>query len=72
MSRHETVKRHRDGAGFSIPAAAEAIGVSPKTLRTAIVQQQVHVIAFGGLVRVPKMEVERLRQLFGKEDSVVA
>ena len=56
------------GAGFSIPAAAEAIGVSAKTLRTAIVQQQVHVIAFGGLVRVPRVEVERLRGLFGKED----
>jgi hypothetical protein len=57
-------KPRRTGAGFSIPAAAEAIGVSPKTLRSAIAQRQVRVIDFGGLPRVPKAEVERLKEVF--------
>ena len=35
-------KRRRDGAGFSVPAAAEEIGVSYKTLREAIALKQVH------------------------------
>ena len=57
-------KRRRDGAGYSIPAAAEEMGVSYKTLREAIERRQVRVIEFGGLMRVPKSEVERVKQLF--------
>ena len=34
-------KRRRAGAGFSVPAAAEEIGVSYKTLREAIALKQV-------------------------------
>ena len=62
----KTKKRYRDGAGFSVPAAAEEIGVSYKTLRTAITQQQVRIIKFGNLVRVPKKEVERLIEVFAE------
>lgn len=58
------IKRRRDGAGFSVPAAAEEIGVSYKTLREAIDQDQVRVIKFGGLLRVPKSEVARLKEEF--------
>ena len=58
-------KRRRDGAGFSVPAAAEAIGVSYKTLREAIALKQVQTIQFGNLERVTKSEVARLRQIFG-------
>jgi hypothetical protein len=57
-------KRHRDGAGYSVPGAAAAVGVSVKSLRTAIARQQVRTIEFGNLVRVPKKEVERLKGVF--------
>jgi excisionase family DNA binding protein len=59
------VKRRRDGAGYSVPAAAEALGVSYKTLREAIARKQVRVIDFGGLQRVPPSEVKRLKDAFG-------
>ena len=41
-------KRRRDGAGYSVPAAADEIGVSYKTLREAIAMKQVRTIKFGG------------------------
>jgi hypothetical protein len=57
-------KRRRDGAGYSVPAAAEEIGVSYKTLREAIALNQVRTIEFGGITRVPKGEVARLKETF--------
>jgi excisionase family DNA binding protein len=57
-------KRRRDGAGFSVPAAAEEIGVSYKTLRDAIEMKQVRAIKFGRITRVPKAEVARLKEVF--------
>jgi excisionase family DNA binding protein len=57
-------KRRRDGAGFSVPAAAEEIGVSYKVLRDAIELNQVRTIRFGNLTRVPKAEVARLKEVF--------
>jgi len=47
-----------------LPAAAEAIGVSYKTLRDAIAQNQVRTIEFGHVTRVPKAEIERLKEAF--------
>jgi excisionase family DNA binding protein len=66
VSKSEPVvkKRRRDGAGYSIPAAAEEIGVSYKTLRDAIELNQVRAIRFGKINRVPKSEVERLKGVF--------
>ena len=57
-------KRRRDGAGFSIPGAAEEIGVSYKTLRDAIELNQVRTIKFGRITRVPQSEVARLKEVF--------
>ena len=37
-----------------------------KALRTAIARQQVQTIEFGNLVRVPKKEVKRLKEVFGE------
>jgi len=56
VSKSEPVvkKRRRDGAGYSVPAAAEEIGVSYKTLRDAIEMNQVRAIKFGRITRVPK------------------
>jgi len=66
VSKSEPVvkKRRRYGAGYSVPAAAEAVGVSYKTLRDAIELNQVRTIKFGNLVRVPKAEVARLKETF--------
>src|SRR5262245_21875445 len=66
VSKSEPVKkkRRRDGAGFSVPAAAEEIGVSYKTLRDAIELNQVRTIEFGRITRVPKAEVARLKEVF--------
>jgi len=66
VSKSEPVakKRRRDGAGYSVPAAAEAIGVSYKTLRDAIALNQVRTIEFGHVTRVPKAEIERLKEAF--------
>ena len=58
------IKRRRDGAGLSVPAAAEELNVSYKTLREAIEKDQVRTIKFGGLLRVPKSEVARLKEVF--------
>ncbi len=57
-------KRRRDGAGFSIPAAAEELGISYKTLRDAIEMGQVRAIEFGKLRRISSAEVERVKRLF--------
>ena len=40
------------------------IGVSYKTLRAAITLNQVRVIEFGRITRVPKAEVKRLKEVF--------
>jgi hypothetical protein len=57
-------KRRRDGAGYSVPAAAEEIGVSYKAMREAIARNQVRTVEFGGLTRVPPAEVVRLKEVF--------
>ena len=58
------VKRRRNGAGYSVPAAADELGVNYTTLRAAIARKQVRVIDFGGLIRVPLSEVRRLKEVF--------
>jgi hypothetical protein len=58
--------RRRIPAGWSIPGAAEEVGVSYKTFREAVARQQVKVIAFGGLDWVPNSEVERLKGVFAE------
>jgi Bacterial regulatory protein, Fis family len=56
--------RRRIRAGWSIPGAAEELGVSYKTLREAIEREQVRVIPFGGLDWVPNSEIERLKEVW--------
>ena len=58
--------RRRLRAGWSIPGAAEELGVPYKTMRGAIDRQQVKTIAFGGLEWVPNSEVERLKGVFAQ------
>jgi hypothetical protein len=56
--------RRRNGAGYSIPAAAEELGVPYKTLRKAIELAQANTIHFGAQERMTQREVDRLRDLF--------
>lgn len=52
---------HRRGAGYTIPAAAEVLCISYKTLLKAVDSGEVLTVDFGGLRRIPKREVERIR-----------
>jgi hypothetical protein len=61
------ITRRRNGAGYSIPAAAEVLGVSYKALRKAIELEQAKTIRFGGQERMPQREVDRLREMFSGE-----
>jgi hypothetical protein len=57
-------KRRRNGAGYSIPAAADELDVPYKALRTAIALKQAKTIWFGAQERMTQREVDRLRELF--------
>ena len=59
--------RRRSGAGYSIPAAAEQLNVSYKTLRTAIELEQAKTIRFGAQERMTQREIDRLREMFSGE-----
>jgi hypothetical protein len=61
-----TKSRRRISAGWSIPGAAEELGVPYKTLREAIAREQVRVIPFGGLDWVPNSEIKRLKDVFAE------
>jgi len=56
--------RRRSGAGYSIPAAADQLDVSYKTLRTAIALKQAKTIQSGGQERMTQRELDRLREMF--------
>ena len=56
--------RRRDGAGYSIPAAAAELAVSYKVLRRAIELKQARTIQFGDQERMPQREVDRLKEMF--------
>jgi hypothetical protein len=58
--------RRRIRSGWSIPGAAEEVGVPYKTMREAIERKQVKVVPFGGLEWVPNSEVERLKGIFAE------
>jgi hypothetical protein len=60
----------RKGAGFTIPAAADEIPVAYRTLLQAVKAGQVEVIEFGGLKRISRAEVKRVRTLLFGEDAV--
>jgi len=56
--------RRRNGAGYSIPAAAEELNVSYKMLRRAIEKKQARTIQFGDQERMPQREIDRLKEVF--------
>ena len=67
MNDQAPARRRNIGRGFSIPAAAEDLGLSEYTLRKAVDRGEVTAILFGGLRRIPPAEMERLRKTFCTE-----
>jgi hypothetical protein len=66
MTRSTKPRRPR-GAGYSIPAAAQALDVPYKTLRRAIELEQAKTIHFGAQERMTQREIDRLREMFRGE-----
>lgn len=64
MDRPKGSSRHCHGAGYSIRAAAAEARIPYKTMQKAVELEQVKVVDFGGLKRVPASEVKRIKQLF--------
>ena len=69
MTKKQPTKRRKHGAGYSVPAAADALDVPYKTLRMAISLGQARTIHFGAQERITQREVDRLRGLFRGEDA---
>jgi hypothetical protein len=69
MPNRKPPQRHIVHAGFSIPAGAAELNMPEGVLRRAVEKGEVEFVEFGGLRRIPPREIDRLRQLFGKEDS---
>jgi excisionase family DNA binding protein len=68
MSMHVSKRRvrtHLSRAGHSIPSAAVKLGIGEGTLRRAVDRQEIRVVEFGGLKRIPDAEIERVRGLLG-------
>ena len=57
----KVVKHRRDGAGFSVPAAAAEIRTSPHKLRAAVKEGKVRANWIGKQPAIPPSEVERLK-----------
>lgn len=53
--------RGRARPGYSIPQAAEALGLKEQQVRRAADRGEIKTISFAGLRRVPPSEIERIR-----------
>lgn len=69
MANSAKPNRRQNGAGFSLPAAADELDVPYKAMREAVALGQVKTIAFGKQERIPRSEIRRLRELFAGEGS---
>jgi len=58
-----------NGAGYTIPAAAEELGIALRTLRKAIQNGEVKTISFGGSVRITRGEIQRLKAFFEQGEA---
>jgi hypothetical protein len=57
-------KGRRNGAGYTIAAAARELGVSYKSMLDAVRLGQVETIEWAGLQRITRAEMERIRKRF--------
>jgi hypothetical protein len=57
-------RRHRQGAGFTLPSFAEHYGLSLNQVRLAVKRGEIKTVEFAGLQRIPPSEAERIARLF--------
>ena len=72
MTNRKKPQRHIVHAGYSIPAGAAELKMPEGLIRRAVANGEIETVEFAGLLRITPREIERLRQLFGKEDPEVA
>ena len=58
-------RRHRPGAGFTIPAFAAHFGLPVGQVRRAVANGEIKTVPFAGLPRIPPAEATRVSELFG-------
>ncbi|MCR5875702.1 hypothetical protein LRS10_16930 [Phenylobacterium sp. J426] len=59
-------------AGYSLPEASAALGVSYKSLLTAVKNGEVRVVRFAGRDRITQAEVARVRAMLLGDDTAAA
>ncbi|MER8984216.1 hypothetical protein [Mesorhizobium sp. M0843] len=60
----DTKQRHTPKGGYSIRQAASELNLPEKRVRRAVDKKDVEAVEFGGVIRIPPREVERLRNLY--------
>jgi hypothetical protein len=58
-------RRHRPGAGFTIPAFADHFGLPVSQVRSAVKRGEIQTVTWAGLERIPPSEADRVGKLFG-------
>ncbi|MCD9821147.1 hypothetical protein [Bradyrhizobium japonicum] len=58
-------RRHRQGAGFTIPGFAEHYNLPVSQVRLAVKRREINTVTWAGLERIPPAEAERVAELFG-------
>lgn len=60
----DTKQRHTPKGGYSIRQFATELNLPEKRVRRAVDRKDVEAVDFGGVIRIPLREVERLRKLY--------
>lgn len=60
----DTKQRYTPKGGYSIRQAATELNLPEKRVRRAVDRKDVEAVDFGGVIRIPPREVERLRKLY--------
>lgn len=60
----ETKQRHTPRGGYSIRQAATELDLPEKRVRRAVDRKDIEAVNFGGVIRIPPREIERLRELY--------
>jgi hypothetical protein len=57
-------RRHRTGAGFTIPSFADHFGLPVSQVRRAVRDGTIKTVSWAGLPRIPPAEAERVAKLW--------
>ncbi|RWO55395.1 hypothetical protein [Mesorhizobium sp.] len=60
----DTKQRHTPKGGYSIRQFAAELNLPEKRVRRAVDLEEIEAVDFGGVIRIPPREVERLRGLY--------